>query len=103
MCSNSAISDSQRIEPITKRLTMNDTMLTCFIGGKLAEVRFVFVYFLRARICWRSLEMSLICILRDVWIRTQSAAVASRRATNLATLNFVVSVQRHEYSPQTRQ
>ncbi len=23
--------------------------------------------------------------LRDVWIRTQSAAVASRRATNLAT------------------
>jgi hypothetical protein len=24
-------------------------------------------------------------VLRDVWIRTQSAAVASRRATNLTT------------------
>jgi hypothetical protein len=42
-----------------------------------------FHIFWRARVYW-----PLLCLcsaLRDIWIRTQRAAVASRRATNLAT------------------
>ncbi len=36
--------------------------------------------------CWPPFVFVALCIfLRDVWIRTQKAAVASRRATNLAT------------------
>ncbi len=80
-------------------------MLTCFIGEKLEEVRFVSVYFFGGLEC---VSHSFVCVahfvfLRDVWNLTQRAAVASRLATNLATLKFVVSVQRYEHGPQTRQ
>ncbi len=47
-------------------------------------MKFFFVYFLAGyRVCW-PLHWPL-CILRDVWIRTRRAVVASRRATNVAT------------------
>ncbi len=34
--------------------------------------------------------------LRDVWIRTQSAAVASRRATNLATYLTIATLTNND-------
>ncbi len=45
------------------------------------------IYFWRALVCWPTLGLCLpfFYFLRDVWIRIQSAAVASGRATNLAT------------------
>ncbi len=42
------------------------------------------------RVCWPLLWLLFVShfvFLRDIWIRTQRAAVASRRATNLATQN----------------
>ncbi len=48
---------------------------------------FFWYIFLRDRVLATPLLMSLILVfLRDVWIRTQRAAVVRRRATNLATL-----------------
>ncbi len=46
---------------------------------------YIFVYLPIVWCVGNSFEMCPFCILRDVWIRTQRAAVASRRATNLST------------------
>jgi hypothetical protein len=49
---------------------------------------YFFVYFLQARVCWPLpclLYVAHFVFLSDVWIRTQRAALASMRATNLAT------------------
>ncbi len=61
----------------------------CGFGSTTLSVAAIFCLFFgggRARVCW-----PLLCLcrpfsifLRGVWIRTQRAAVASRRATNLA-------------------
>ncbi len=45
---------------------------------------FFCIFFWRARVC-RPLYVAHLWFLRDVWIRTQSTAVASWRATDLAT------------------
>ncbi len=46
---------------------------------------FLFI-FLRARVCGPSfVYVTHFVFLRDIWIRTQKAAAASRRTSNLAT------------------
>ncbi len=48
---------------------------------------YLFLYiFWRARVCWHPFAyVAHFVFLRDVWIRIQRAAAASRCATNLAT------------------
>jgi hypothetical protein len=54
-------------------------------SNKIADLNF-WIFFWRASVCWPLLRLGRpFCIFRDVWIRIQRAAVASRRATNLAT------------------
>jgi hypothetical protein len=79
-----AISDGQRLEPIPVRDWQwhNADM---FYWGETRRNSFCFcIFFLWAKECWPLLSLCRpFCILRDVWIRTQSAAVASRRAPKL--------------------
>jgi hypothetical protein len=51
------------------------------------QMVFVFLYiFWRAGVCWPLFAyVAHFVFLRDAWIRTQRAAVASSSATNLAT------------------
>jgi hypothetical protein len=50
------------------------------------RLKVLLYFFWRARVCWPLLAYVVhFVFLRDVWIRTQRAAVASRRATNLPT------------------
>ncbi len=69
----------------------------------LADVilRFFCILFCRARVCrgHSFVYVAHFVFLRDVWIRTQRAAAASRRATNLAThlpkIFLIVNVNVH--------
>jgi hypothetical protein len=64
-----------------------DTSNTLEFGVATAEQDFFIYFFGRARMCWPLLCLCLqFCIFeRSVRIRTQRAAVARRRSTNLAT------------------
>ncbi len=57
--------------------------------NKNAKKQFLYILLAGLSVLATSLLMSpIFVVLRDVWIRTQSAAVASRRVTNLTTHLF---------------
>ncbi len=72
--------------------TSSGGMCLIFLHYLTYSIIYSFIYF--CLFFWRAIEcddghsfasVANIVFLRDVWIRTQRAAVASRRATNLAT------------------
>ncbi len=74
--------------------------MACIVGWEDLLIFFFFFFFLadQSVMAIPLVMSSILNFLRDVWIRTQRAAIASRRATNLAThhLIFLSGIIMHE-------